>query len=87
MTKQRLLQTIMLYIKKGKKRNEFLQRVMGGCGKKVSFFPRVMPLYPELIKFHNNIVVASNVNFITHDAIHAVLNGGVWRLSRSNWLY
>lgn len=76
MTKQRLLQTIALYIKKGKRRNDFLQRVMGGCGENVSFFPRIMPLYPELIKFHNNIVIASNVSFITHDAIHAVLNRG-----------
>lgn len=35
---------------------------------------RKIPLYPECIAFHNNIVVASNVVFITHDAIHKVMN-------------
>lgn len=33
-----------------------------------------LPLYPELVTFHNNIEVASGVSFITHDAIHGVLN-------------
>lgn len=35
---------------------------------------RKVPLYPECIAFNNNIVVASNVLFITHDAIHKVMN-------------
>lgn len=33
-----------------------------------------IPLYSNLIKFHNNIAVASGVRFITHDVIHCVLN-------------
>lgn len=33
-----------------------------------------LPLYPKLVTFHNNIEVASGVRFITHDAIHGVLN-------------
>lgn len=33
-----------------------------------------LPLYPQLVTFHNNIEVASRVSFITHDAIHGVLN-------------
>lgn len=76
MTKERLIQTIQLYLKKGAKRTDFLRKTMGGCGENVSFFPKVMPLYPELIRFHNNVVVASNVSFGTHDAIHVVLNQG-----------
>lgn len=31
-------------------------------------------LYPKMVTFHNNIEVASGVQFITHDAIHDVLN-------------
>lgn len=51
-----------------------MKKVFADCGEKVSYFPKILPLYPKLIKFHNNIVIASNVNFITHDAIHVVLN-------------
>lgn len=42
-----------------------------------------MPLYPELIRFHNNIVIASDVSFCTHDAIHDVLNGGVGKFTEA----
>lgn|GEM_PF-397880 len=76
MTKERLLQTIQLYVKKGEKRSDFLRKVMAGYGENISYFPKVMPLYPELIKLHNNIVIASNVSFFMHDAIHVVLNRG-----------
>lgn len=77
MTKERLLQSIKIHLLKGTKRNDYMKKVFGGYGKNVSYFPTIMPLYPELIKFHNNIVVASGVSFITHDAIHKVLNWGV----------
>ena len=43
-------------------------------GENVSLQFRKIPLYPKCIAFHNNIVVASNVSFLTHDAIHLVLN-------------
>lgn len=43
-------------------------------GENVMIQPRVIPLYSELIKFHNNIVVGRNVDFVTHDIIHTVLN-------------
>lgn len=76
MTKQRLIQSIKMHWLKGDKRNKFMKKVFGGYGEDVSYFPTIMPLYPELIKFHNNIVIASGVSFCTHDAIHKVLNGG-----------
>lgn len=31
-------------------------------------------MYSELIKFRNNISIARNVDFLTHDIIHGVLN-------------
>lgn len=43
-------------------------------GKNVMIQSRKVPLYPELIRFGNNIRVASDVHFITHDVIHNVLN-------------
>lgn len=57
-----------------RKKKKLLKKIFADCGEKVSYFPKILPLYPKLIKFHNNIVIASNVNFITHDAIHVVLN-------------
>ena len=35
---------------------------------------RKIPLYPKLISFGNNVWVASQVLFVTHDAIHFMLN-------------
>lgn len=49
------------------------KNIYAGVGDNVTIQPLWLPLYPELIKFHNNIVVASGVRFITHDAIHRVL--------------
>lgn len=43
-------------------------------GENVSLQLRKIPLYSKCIAFHNNIVVASNVQFLTHDAIHLVFN-------------
>jgi acetyltransferase-like isoleucine patch superfamily enzyme len=49
------------------------KHIYAGVGDNVSIQSLWLPLYPELIKFHNNIVVASGVRFITHDAAHRVL--------------
>ncbi len=35
---------------------------------------RKIPLYPRLISLGDNVCVASNVLFVTHDAIHVILN-------------
>ena len=34
----------------------------------------MIPLYPELIRLHNNIMVAAGVRFITHDATFGIMN-------------
>ena len=49
-------------------------KIYGKMGENVSIQSRVVPIYSELIKFHNNIAVARNVDFCTHDVIHRVLN-------------
>lgn len=35
---------------------------------------RKIPLYPQLISFGDNVWIASNVTFCTHDSIHDMLN-------------
>ena len=49
-------------------------RIFGAMGERVRYQPHIIPLYPELIRLHNNITVAANVRLITHDASFAVLN-------------
>lgn len=60
----------------GVKRADFARKrgIYTQIGENVSIQPRVVPLYSELIRFHNNIAVARNVDFCTHDIIHRVLN-------------
>ena len=43
-------------------------------GENVYIQSRVVPLYSELISFHNNITIARNVDFCTHDVIHGIFN-------------
>ena len=66
----------------GKKRAQYAKRnnIYGGIVENVSIQSRVIPIYSELIKFHNNIAVSRNVDFCTHDIIKRVLN----RLQENN---
>lgn len=36
--------------------------------------PRIVPLYSKLIKLNDNVRIASNVTFLTHDGINYMLN-------------
>lgn len=49
-------------------------QIYAGIGENVRIMDRKIPLYANLIKYHNNIQVASGVSFITHDAIMSVYN-------------
>ena len=68
------LQIAVCFIPKYKKRAEFLKKhhVFHECGENVRIQSRKIPLYANLISFHNNISVASNVTFLTHDVMHTV---------------
>lgn len=77
MKAKRLLQTISLCMKRGAlARGDYLRKkdVFASCGENVAFQPRKVPLYPKLIKLHNNIMIGANVQFITHDAIEFILS-------------
>lgn len=43
-------------------------------GENFFFQPRIIPDEPKLISFGDNVVVASDVTFVTHDVIDKVLN-------------
>lgn len=77
MKKERLLQTIGLFMRRGSgARGRYLREknIFAEVGENVKFQPRLIPLYPELIKLHNNIMVAAGVRFVTHDASYTVLS-------------
>ena len=68
--------------------------IYAGVGENVRIMDRKIPLYANLIRFHNNIQVASDVSFITHDAIMSVYNAdnqqskiGVGGGTRAYWMY
>ena len=64
------------FIRGSKKRADYARRkhIYHHVGENVCIQPRSIPLYSELISFGDNVVVARNVDFCTHDVIHAVLN-------------
>lgn len=74
--KRLALQIAVFFIPKYKKRADFLKKhhVFHECGENVRIQSRKIPLYANLIAFHNNITVASNVTFLTHDVIHTVFS-------------
>ena len=66
----------MLTIRDGVKRTAYLKKrnVYVGIGENVMIQSRKIPLYPELIRIGNNVRMASNVLFVTHDVVHNMLN-------------
>ncbi|MBR1792796.1 MAG: hypothetical protein IJ764_04070 [Bacteroidales bacterium] len=58
------------------KRTEYVRRkqLFGQLGERCHLQSRKLPLYANLIHLHNNVKLASNVGFVTHDIIHKMLN-------------
>ena len=77
MTRKRLWQTIRLNLMMSSvKRVNYLREkhIFGEIGENVTITDRKVPLYAKLIRIHNNVRIASNVSFATHDITHFVLN-------------
>ena len=74
---KRLIQLMGLWTKRGaRRRGRYLKQhnIMASIGDNVRYQPRKIPLYPELIRIGDNVMIGSNVSLITHDAIHVVYN-------------
>ena len=87
MTRKRLLQAIRLYLIRGrKKREDYFRKkhIFREMGENVTITDRRLPLYPQLIKIHNNVKLASNVTLATHDITHSMLNRMSWQ--QTNYL-
>ena len=76
--KQRALWSVVLKILPGgaKKRTDYIRKhhLFGSIGNNCSIQSRKLPLHSELIFLHDNVRIASNVGFVTHDVIHSMLN-------------
>lgn len=73
----RLMHTIgLLFCHTGQSRAKYLKKhkVLYSIGNNCMTMSRSIPLYPKLISLGNNVWIASNVNFATHDVIHKMLN-------------
>lgn len=59
-----------------KKRTDYIikNKIFKQTGENFFFQPRIIPSDPKLIKFHNNVIVTSNVTFVTHDIFDYGLN-------------
>ena len=59
-----------------KKRTNYIVKnnIFGHIGDNFFFQPRIIPSDPKMVLFHNNVIVTSNVTFITHDVFHYGLN-------------
>ena len=62
-------------IKNWKKRTEYLKKkgVFAYLGENCCYATRQIPEEPYLVKIHNNVVIAADAKFITHDIINDML--------------
>lgn len=67
---------IVYMMPNARKRTKYLvnHSVFSSVGNNFVFFPRKIPQDPKLIKFGNNVVVATEAMFVNHDIIHEMLN-------------
>lgn len=66
----------MFILSSGVKRTAYMKKkgIFGSIGENCMIQSRKIPLYPELIHIGNNVRIASNVSFLTHDVTHNMLN-------------
>ncbi len=70
-----LIKLRLMLMRNGDKRTQYLKKinVFYGMGENSYYYSRKMPEEPYLVKIHDNVVIAANVNFITHDVINSML--------------
>lgn len=67
---------VLMMIPNATKRTEFIKKhqLYGAIGKNCVIQKWKLPLYSNLVFLHDNVKIASNVGFVTHDIIHSMLN-------------
>ena len=77
--KKVILQGLMLLTNSGARRADLVRKYGGfhHYGKGGSYRPIMLPSEPYLVSIGNNVAIAANVRFITHDVINAMINNRV----------
>ena len=80
MKAKRLIHSIaLLFLRSGRKRAAYLKKhhIFGYIGENCNFGPLLIPLYPELIKLHNNVIVHRKAVLVPHDMVNIFLKRAV----------
>ena len=80
MRAKRLIHTLaLLLLRNGRQRAAYLKRhhVLGAIGENCYWGPAFVPVYPELVKLHDNIVVHGKARLVPHDMINVFLKRAV----------
>ena len=76
--RKRLFWSLVLILRRGSGRStaEFIRKhhLYGNVGENCMIMKKKLPLYSNMVHLHDNVWVASNVGFVTHDVIHSMLN-------------
>ncbi len=74
--KNQVIRLLIALIPGAGTRTKLIKRIhfFNEMGEHVHFQPRHLPADPKFIRIHNNVSVASDVLFITHDIMHNVFN-------------
>lgn len=74
--KRYILMLRLMVCTNGIKKSDMVKRseLFGQYGENNYWFPRILPAEPHLVKIHNNVHIATDVYFCTHDVIFRMLN-------------
>lgn len=76
MRRERLKHSLRLLMMRSiRKRTRYMKenKILGAMGENCVWGPWLVPLYPKLIKLHNNVRVHKSVTISTHDVINGFL--------------
>lgn len=77
MRKERLIHSLrMLGMRSVRKRTAYIKEhdILGEIGENSVWGPWLVPLYPKLIKIHNNVRVHKTAKIVTHDVVNNFLS-------------
>ncbi|MBQ7145196.1 MAG: hypothetical protein IJR95_00295 [Lachnospiraceae bacterium] len=62
----------LLMLRNASKKAEYLKKhqILGGIGENCKWGPWLLPLYPELIRLHDNVVVHKTAKLVPHDVLN-----------------
>ena len=66
---------VMLALRTRTRRTKYLKKhnILGGIGEGCEWVPWLIPLYPKMIKLHNNVHIHKTAKLIPHDVLNGFL--------------